>query len=117
MVTFLGSHEYQLMEVSTLLRHTADPVAADLIQSLISLVSTLSTKPVYWESIQPSVRETLVVSGIIFTFSSEKVLDLLQNLTPLFLGWCLSVCIPYTITFERIDRLDWPLLHFSSVKN
>lgn len=65
-VTFLGSHEYQLIEVSTLLRHTADPVAADLIQSLISLVSTLSTKPVYWESIQPSVRETLVVSEIIF---------------------------------------------------
>ncbi|XP_043485129.1 nucleoporin Nup188 [Leptopilina heterotoma] len=59
-VTFLGSHEYQLMEVSTLLRHTADPAAADLIQSLISLVSTLSTKPVYWDSIQPSVRETLV---------------------------------------------------------
>ena len=32
---------------------------------------------------------------------------------------CLSVCLSVfvsTITFERIDRLDWPLVHFLSVK-
>ncbi|XP_012277491.1 nucleoporin NUP188 homolog isoform X2 [Orussus abietinus] len=59
-VTFLGSHEYQLMEVSTLLRHTADPLAAELIQSLVSLVSALASREVLWNSIQPSVRETLI---------------------------------------------------------
>ena len=31
----------------------------------------------------------------------------------LWLSVCLSV---YTIPFERIDRLDWPLVHFFSVK-
>ena len=71
----------------------------------------------------------------------------MQNLTPSFFiksprfgtpvrkngfwdGVCLSVCIyvclfvcmyvcllVYTITFERIDRLDWPLVHLFSVKN
>ena len=31
---------------------------------------------------------------------------------------CLSVCLSeYTITFKRIDRLDWNLVHLLSVKN
>lgn len=61
-VLFLGSHEHQLQEVSTLLRHTADPVAADLIQSLTDLVSSLNRNSLFWESIQPTVRQTLIVS-------------------------------------------------------
>lgn len=60
-ILFLGSHEHQLKEVSTLLRHTADPVAADLIQSLTDLVSSLNRNPLFWESIQPTVRQTLIV--------------------------------------------------------
>ncbi|XP_015585723.1 nucleoporin NUP188 homolog [Cephus cinctus] len=59
-VMFLGSHEYQLMEVSTLLRHTTDPLAADLIQSLVALASSLAVRPVIWNSVQPNVRETLI---------------------------------------------------------
>ncbi|OXU27052.1 hypothetical protein TSAR_008593 [Trichomalopsis sarcophagae] len=59
-VMYLGSHEHLLMEGSTLLRHTADPVAADLIQSLVTLISALSVRPIFWGSVHPSVRETLI---------------------------------------------------------
>ena len=85
----------------------------------------------------------------LFTFSSEKVLDLCKMGPPRFcqmstfwdplnpkievsqkcLPVCLFACLPaclsvslsvclsvYTITFERIDRLDWNLVHLFSVK-
>ncbi|XP_077274210.1 nuclear pore complex protein Nup188 [Temnothorax americanus] len=59
-VVFLNSHEHQLMVVSTLLRHTADLLAADLIQSLVALIHAIATQTYVWNSIQPSVRETLI---------------------------------------------------------
>ncbi|EZA58440.1 Nucleoporin-like protein [Ooceraea biroi] len=59
-VVFLNSHEHQLMVVSTLLRHTADLLAADLIQSLVALVHAVATQTYVWNAIQPSVRETLI---------------------------------------------------------
>ncbi|KYN30753.1 hypothetical protein ALC56_14564 [Trachymyrmex septentrionalis] len=59
-VVFLNSHEHQLMVVSTLLRHTADLLAADLIQSLVALIHTTATQIYIWNAIQPSVRETLI---------------------------------------------------------
>ena len=68
-VMYLGSHEHLLTEGSTLLRHTADPVAADLIQSLVTLISALSVMPIFWESVHPSVRETLVVSFSFFVYT------------------------------------------------
>lgn len=57
---FLNSHEYQLMVVSTLLRHTADLLAADLIQSLVALIHAIATQTYIWNAIQPNVRETLI---------------------------------------------------------
>ena len=62
-ILFLASHEQLLMEASTLLRHTADPVAANLIQSLVTLISALSSKPIFWETLDPSARETLIVNN------------------------------------------------------
>lgn len=59
-VVFLNSHEHQLMVVSTLLRHTADLLAADLIQSLVALIHIIATQTYVWNTIQPSVRETLI---------------------------------------------------------
>ncbi|KAL6427342.1 hypothetical protein ACFW04_008718 [Cataglyphis niger] len=59
-ILFLNSHEHQLMVVSTLLRHTADLLAADLIQSLIALIHAIATQTYVWNAIQPSVRETLI---------------------------------------------------------
>ncbi|XP_057324473.1 nucleoporin Nup188 [Microplitis mediator] len=59
-VIFLGSHENQLTEVATLLRHTADPRAIDLVQSLVALISALTMQSAIWEMIQPSVREGLM---------------------------------------------------------
>ncbi|KAK2579169.1 hypothetical protein KPH14_002695 [Odynerus spinipes] len=59
-VIFLNSHEHQLMAVSTLLRHTADLLAADLMQTLIALIHAMATQQCIWNSIQPSVRETLI---------------------------------------------------------
>ncbi|KYM88447.1 hypothetical protein ALC53_02930 [Atta colombica] len=59
-VVFLNSHEHQLMVVSTLLRHTADLLAADLIQSLVALIHATATQIYIWNAIQPSVRETLI---------------------------------------------------------
>lgn len=59
-VVFLNSHEHQLMIVSTLLRHTADLLAADLIQSLVALIHAIATQTYIWNAIQPSVRETLI---------------------------------------------------------
>jgi len=59
-VIFLNSHEHQLMVVSTLLRHTADLLAADLIQSLVALIHTIATQAFVWNAIQPNVRETLI---------------------------------------------------------
>ncbi|XP_018402894.1 PREDICTED: nucleoporin NUP188 homolog [Cyphomyrmex costatus] len=59
-VVFLNSHEHQLMVVSTLLRHTADLLAADLIQSLVALIHATATQTYIWNAIQPSVRETLI---------------------------------------------------------
>lgn len=59
-VLFLNSHEHQLMVVSTLLRHTADLLAADLIQSLVALVHAIATQTYIWNAIQPGVRETLI---------------------------------------------------------
>ncbi|CAD6201471.1 GSCOCG00000272001-RA-CDS [Cotesia congregata] len=59
-VIFLGSHENQLTEVATLLRHTADPRAIDLVQSLVALISALTMRTAVWEMIQPSVREGLM---------------------------------------------------------
>ncbi|XP_015432823.1 PREDICTED: nucleoporin NUP188 homolog [Dufourea novaeangliae] len=59
-VMFLNSHEYQLMVTSTLLRHTADLLAADLVQSLVALIHTMATQPYVWNSIQPNVCETLI---------------------------------------------------------
>ncbi|EFN79601.1 Nucleoporin NUP188-like protein [Harpegnathos saltator] len=59
-ILFLNSHEHQLMVVSTLLRHTADLLAADLIQSLVALIHTIATQTYTWNAIQPSVRETLI---------------------------------------------------------
>ncbi|XP_012260156.2 nucleoporin Nup188 [Athalia rosae] len=58
-VMFLGPHEHQLVEVSMLLRHTADPLAADVVQSLVALTSSMAVQPIIWNSIQPSVRESL----------------------------------------------------------
>ncbi|XP_003708007.2 nuclear pore complex protein Nup188 [Megachile rotundata] len=57
---FLNSHEYQLMVASTLLRHTADLLAADLVQSLVALIYMMATQPYVWNSIQPNVCETLI---------------------------------------------------------
>lgn len=59
-VTFFNSHEYQLMVASTLLRHTADLFAADLVQSLVALIHIVATQPYVWNSIQPNVCETLI---------------------------------------------------------
>lgn len=59
-ITFLNSHEYQLMVVSTLLRHTADLYAADLVQSLVALIHIIATQPHIWNSIQPNICETLI---------------------------------------------------------
>ncbi|KAG5314198.1 NU188 protein, partial [Acromyrmex insinuator] len=59
-VVFLNSHEHQLMVVSTLLRHTADLLAADLIQSLVALIHATATQIYIWNAIQQSVRETLI---------------------------------------------------------
>lgn len=59
-IVFLNSHEHQLMVVSTLLRHTADLLAADLIQSLVALIHAIATQTYVWNAIQPSVRETLI---------------------------------------------------------
>ncbi|KAF7409809.1 hypothetical protein HZH68_004190 [Vespula germanica] len=59
-VIFLNSHEYQLMAVSTLLRHTADLLAADLIQTLVALIHGIATQECIWNSIQSNVRETLI---------------------------------------------------------
>lgn len=61
-IIFLASHEHLLTESSTLLRHAADSVAADLIQSVVSLISTLSLKPIFWDSAHQSIREALIVS-------------------------------------------------------
>lgn len=59
-ILFLGSHEFQLTEVATLLRHTADPLAIDLVQSLVALISALTVQKSVWTAIQPSVREGLM---------------------------------------------------------
>lgn len=59
-VIFLNSHEYQLMAVSTLLRHTADLLAADLIQTLVALIHGIATQECIWNSIPSNVRETLI---------------------------------------------------------
>ncbi|XP_028048841.2 nucleoporin NUP188 homolog isoform X2 [Monomorium pharaonis] len=59
-VVFLNSHEHQLMVVSTLLRHTADLLAADLIQSLVALIHAIATQTYVWNAIEPSVRDTLI---------------------------------------------------------
>ncbi|XP_034948667.1 nucleoporin NUP188 homolog [Chelonus insularis] len=59
-IIFLGSHEHQLTEVATLLRHTADLLAVDLVQSLVALISTLTMRSIIWEMIQPEVREGLM---------------------------------------------------------
>lgn len=59
-VLFLNSHEHQLMVVSTLLRHTADLLAADLIQSLIALIHAISIRTYLWNAILPNIRETLI---------------------------------------------------------
>ncbi|XP_017754229.1 PREDICTED: nucleoporin NUP188 homolog isoform X2 [Eufriesea mexicana] len=59
-IIFLNSHEYQLMVASTLLRHTADLYAADLVQSLVALIHIVATQPYVWSSIQPNVCETLI---------------------------------------------------------
>ncbi|XP_066586907.1 nucleoporin Nup188 isoform X2 [Prorops nasuta] len=59
-VKFFNSHEQQLMVASTLLRHTADLIAADLVQSLVSLIYSTATQPVLWYSVQPKIRETLI---------------------------------------------------------
>ncbi|XP_076635542.1 nuclear pore complex protein Nup188 [Colletes latitarsis] len=59
-VMFLDSHEHQLMVASTLLRHTADLLAADLLQSLVALINIMATLPYVWNSIQKSVCETLI---------------------------------------------------------
>ncbi|XP_063995098.1 nucleoporin Nup188 [Diachasmimorpha longicaudata] len=59
-ILFLGSHEFQLIEVATLLRHTADPLAIDLVQSLVALISALTMQKSIWSVIQPSVREGLM---------------------------------------------------------
>ncbi|XP_033311320.1 nucleoporin NUP188 homolog [Bombus bifarius] len=59
-VIFFNSHEYQLMVASTLLRHTADLFAADLVQSLVALIHIVATQPYVWNSIQPNVCETLI---------------------------------------------------------
>lgn len=59
-ILFLNSHEHQLMVVSTLLRHTADLLAADLIQSLVALIHAIATQKYIWNAIQPSIRETLI---------------------------------------------------------
>lgn len=59
-IMFLNSHEHQLMVASTLLRHTADPVAAELVQSLVALIQIMATQPYVWNSIQPNVCETLI---------------------------------------------------------
>ncbi|XP_058808412.1 nucleoporin Nup188 isoform X2 [Phymastichus coffea] len=73
-VLYLGSHEHLLMEASTLSRHTADPVAADLIQSLVSLIAALSLKPIFWLSVHPSIRETLIKC---MYFSYDSTVNLL----------------------------------------
>nr|XP_031846860.1 nucleoporin NUP188 homolog [Nomia melanderi] len=57
---FLNSHEYQLMVASTLLRHTADLLAADLVQSLVAMIHTMATQTYIWNSVQPNVCETLI---------------------------------------------------------
>lgn len=59
-ITFFNSHEHQLMVASTLLRHTADLFAADLVQSLVALIHIVATQPYVWNSIQPNVCETLI---------------------------------------------------------
>ena len=59
-IMFLNSHEYQLMVASTLLRHTADLLAADLVQSLVALIHIMATQPCIWNSIQPNICETLI---------------------------------------------------------
>ncbi|XP_076177652.1 nuclear pore complex protein Nup188 [Ptiloglossa arizonensis] len=59
-VMFLNSHEHQLMVASTLLRHTADLLAADLVQSLVALIHTMATLPYIWNSIQSNICETLI---------------------------------------------------------
>lgn len=61
-ILFLGSHEDQLVQVATLLRHTADPLATDLVHSLVALISALTVRQTLWDSIQPSVRDSLMVS-------------------------------------------------------
>ncbi|XP_046482052.1 nucleoporin Nup188 [Neodiprion pinetum] len=58
-VMFLGSHEHQLVEVSMLLRHTADPLAADVVQSLVALTSSMAVQPIIWKAIPPNIRESL----------------------------------------------------------
>ncbi|XP_043280219.1 nucleoporin Nup188 [Venturia canescens] len=57
---FLGSHENYLLESATLLRHTADPLAMDLVQSLVALISTVSVRSNLWGSLQPSVCDSLM---------------------------------------------------------
>jgi len=59
-IVFLNSHEHQLMVISTLLRHTADLLAADLIQSLVALIHAVATQTYVWNAIQPNIRETLI---------------------------------------------------------
>ncbi|XP_053974387.1 nucleoporin Nup188 [Hylaeus anthracinus] len=59
-VMFLNSHEYQLMVASTLLRHTADLLAADLVQSLVALIHIMATSPYIWNAIEKNVCETLI---------------------------------------------------------
>ncbi|XP_076750836.1 nuclear pore complex protein Nup188 [Xylocopa sonorina] len=59
-VMFVNSHEYQLMVASTLLRHTADLFAADLVQSLVALIHIMAVQPYVWNTIQPNVCETLI---------------------------------------------------------
>lgn len=61
-VMFLGSHEHQLVEVSMLLRHTADPLAADVVQSLVALTSSMAVRPIIWNAIPSTIRESLFVS-------------------------------------------------------
>ncbi|KAG7201983.1 hypothetical protein KM043_004675 [Ampulex compressa] len=57
---FLNSHEHHLMVVSTLLRHTADLLAADLLQSLVAFIHAIAMQPCIWNAIKPGIRETLI---------------------------------------------------------
>ncbi|KAK0088385.1 hypothetical protein PV325_012168 [Microctonus aethiopoides] len=96
-ILFLGSHEHELTEVATLLRHTADLVAIELVQSLVALISALTMRSTIWEMIQPSVREGLMKCMYLIYDSTVNLL-----LRPRILKFIID-----GVSVESAEELHW----------